>query len=80
MKPTSPTLKKIPSKFHTHSLAERQKIIQETIELSEQELQLLQSPGYIPIEKFDLFSENIIGTFHLPYSIATNFRINQKDY
>ncbi|MHA1519954.1 MAG: hydroxymethylglutaryl-CoA reductase, degradative [Promethearchaeota archaeon] len=80
MNPTSPPLKKIPSKFHTQPLAERQRIIQETIPLSEEDLQLLRSPGYIPIEKFDLFSENIIGTFHLPYSIATNFRINQKDY
>ena len=73
-------LNKIPPKFHNHSLTERQKIIQDLIPLSNQDLQLLQHPGYIPIEQFDLFSENIIGTFHLPYSIATNFRINQKDY
>ncbi|MHA1672130.1 MAG: hydroxymethylglutaryl-CoA reductase, degradative, partial [Promethearchaeota archaeon] len=80
MNPTSPPLKIVPSKFHTKSLTERQRILQEIIPLSQQDLKLLQSPGYIPIEKFDLFSENIIGTFHLPYSIATNFRINQKDY
>ncbi len=80
MNPTSPPLKNTPPKFHSHSLTERQRIIQEIIPLSEEDMQLLRSPGYIPIEKFDLFSENIIGTFHLPYSIATNFRINQKDY
>ena len=39
-----------------------------------QEIQILRA------KTADNMSENVIGVFGLPYSIATNFQINQRDY
>ena len=45
------------------------------------ELDILQSnDGGISYDKADKMVENAIGTFSLPLGIATNFKINGKDY
>ena len=47
----------------------------------DEELDILQSDnGGISFDKADKMVENAIGTFSLPLGIATNFKINDKDY
>lgn len=67
------------SKFYQKSIEERQKIIGDLCELTESERRLLRYQSYINLEEFDKISENIIGTYVLPFSIATNFIINGRE-
>jgi len=49
--------------------------------LSQEELEILEnSSGGITFDNADKMVENAIGTFSLPLGIATNFKINDKDY
>ncbi|MGD8432099.1 MAG: hydroxymethylglutaryl-CoA reductase, degradative [Nitrosopumilaceae archaeon] len=69
------------SKFFEKSRQERLEIIKNFADLSDEEIKLLENPnGGISFEKADKMVENAIGTFSLPLGIATNFKINGKDY
>ena len=69
------------SKFFEKSRKERLNIISIFSNLSDDELNILQSnDGGISYEKADKMVENAIGTFSLPLGVATNFKINNKDY
>ena len=49
--------------------------------MSQNELKIIgDATGGISYDKADSMIENAIGTFSLPLGIATNFRINDKDY
>jgi len=69
------------SKFFEKSRKERLDIVANFANLSNEELDILQSnDGGISYEKADKMVENAIGTFSLPLGVATNFKINGKDY
>ena len=69
------------SKFFEKSRKEKLDIVKNFANLSEEELKILQSNnGGISFEKANKMVENAIGTFSLPLGIATNFKINGKDY
>ncbi|MCH2405056.1 MAG: hydroxymethylglutaryl-CoA reductase, degradative [Nitrosopumilus sp.] len=69
------------SKFFEKSRKERLDIVANFANLSHEELDILQSNnGGISYDKADKMVENAIGTFSLPLGIATNFKINSKDY
>ncbi|MGI9566887.1 MAG: hydroxymethylglutaryl-CoA reductase, degradative [Nitrosopumilus sp.] len=69
------------SKFFEKSRKERLDIIANFANLSNDELDLLQiENGGISYNQADKMVENAIGTFSLPLGIATNFKINGKDY
>ncbi|MHA1755491.1 MAG: hydroxymethylglutaryl-CoA reductase, degradative [Promethearchaeota archaeon] len=68
------------SGFYDLSVKERQKIICEMVELSEEEKLILKNFGYHTPEQMDLYVENVIGSYQLPLGIACNFKINGKDY
>ncbi|WP_316507038.1 hydroxymethylglutaryl-CoA reductase, degradative [Nitrosopumilus sp.] len=69
------------SKFFEKSRKERLDIIANFANLSNDELDLLQiENGGISYNQADKMIENAIGTFSLPLGIATNFKINGKDY
>lgn len=69
------------SKFFEKSRQERLEIVKNFSDLSDEEIKLLENPnGGISFEKADKMVENAIGTFSLPLGIATNFKINGKDY
>ena len=65
------------SKFYKLSIIERQQKIAELCSLNEVETKSLVSND---VDSFENLSENVIGQFSLPLSIATNFLINGKDY
>ena len=69
------------SKFFEKSRKDRLDIIGNFANLSEEELNILENVnGGISFDKADKMIENAIGTFSLPLCIATNFKINNKDY
>jgi len=65
--------------FYRMSLAERQAIAREWAALDDAELTTLRDSG-LSMTEADLMIENVIGRFSLPFAIATNFRINGRDY
>ncbi len=66
--------------FYNLSVNDRQLLTQKLVNLSNDEKTILNSLGSISPQLLDSFSENVIAGFTLPFSIATNFRINSKDY
>ena len=69
------------SKFFEKTLKERLGIVADFSDLSPDELKIIEdATGGISFEKADNMIENAIGIFSLPLGIATNFRINGKDY
>ena len=68
-------------KFFEKSHEEKLNIISNFSELTELELNHLKNAtGGIDFEHANKMIENAIGTFSLPLGIATNFKINDKDY
>ena len=69
------------SKFFEKTLKERLGIVGDFSGLSQDELKIIRdATGGISYDNADSMIENAIGTFSLPLGIATNFRINDKDY
>ena len=69
------------SKFFEKSLKERLGVVADFSGLSQDELKIVEdATGGISYDQADSMIENAIGTFSLPLGIATNFRINDKDY
>lgn len=69
------------SKFFEKTRDERLDIIKNFSNLSDEDVKSLELPdGGITFDKADKMVENAFGTFSLPLGIATNFKINNKDY
>ena len=69
------------SKFFEKNQNERIRIIKDFANLSDDEAKILQnSNGGISFENADKMVENAISTFSLPLGIATNFKINGRDF
>ncbi len=68
------------SKFFEKSQKDRLDIVKNFANLSDEEIKILEKSGGITFDNADKMVENAIGTFSLPLGIATNFKINDKDY
>ncbi|MHA1269383.1 MAG: hydroxymethylglutaryl-CoA reductase, degradative [Candidatus Helarchaeota archaeon] len=68
------------SGLYNLSLEERQDLIAKITELTSDELKILRNFGYISPIKLNTMIENVIASYQLPLGIATNFKINNKDY
>ena len=69
------------SKFFEKTREERLQVIKNFANLSEDDIELLELPdGGITFERADKMVENSFGTFSLPLGVATNFKINSKDF
>ncbi|HEV2449812.1 MAG TPA: hydroxymethylglutaryl-CoA reductase, degradative [Thermoplasmata archaeon] len=68
------------SGFYKLSIEERRKKLQEWAGLSEAEIAAYEFPPGVGPGVLDRMIENVVGSFPLPLGIATNFRINAKDY
>ena len=53
--------------------------LQQLLSLSDADATLLRAPGALPLDVADGMIENVLGTFELPYAIASNFQINGRD-
>ena len=68
-------------KFFEKTLKERLGIVADFSGLSQDELKIIEdATGGISFDQADDMIENAVGTFALPLGIATNFRVNDKDY
>ena len=68
-------------RFFEKDIREKLNIIADFSNLSEEEVKILEdATGGLDFETANKMIENAIGTFALPLGIATNFRINDKDY
>ena len=67
-------------KFHEKSREERIKKVASFSGLSKEEIEILKNEGGISFKEANNMVENVIGTISFPLGIATNFRINGKDY
>lgn len=61
-------------------MSERQKILASQRGLDAQDLAVLNKDGPLPLSVADTISENVVGTFALPFSVAPHFKVNGKDY
>ncbi|MBM3229787.1 hydroxymethylglutaryl-CoA reductase, degradative [Candidatus Parvarchaeota archaeon] len=64
------------SGFYKLSVDERRKLAAEFAQLSQEEGKLLETPCSLPLGVADRMIENVIGSYPLPYGVATNFVIN----
>jgi len=66
--------------FYKLSIDERINIVKSWANLSEGEVSLLKNFGNLDPKIAEAMIENVIGAMSYPLAIATNFRINGKDY
>ncbi|MEN3035330.1 MAG: hydroxymethylglutaryl-CoA reductase, degradative, partial [Candidatus Methanosuratincola sp.] len=66
------------SGFYKKSIDERIETLRKGAGLGEEDIQRLKEG--LPVELANMMVENVVGTFQLPLGIATNFRVNGKDY
>ncbi|MDA4127120.1 MAG: hydroxymethylglutaryl-CoA reductase, degradative [Thaumarchaeota archaeon] len=66
--------------FYKLSMAERMEVLKKVTGLTDEEAKTLANTGGLPAEVADRMIENVIGGITIPLGIATNFRINGKDY
>lgn len=66
--------------FYNLSLDERLNIVANWAGLTKDEIDLLRNFGNLGAKPADAMIENVVGAMSYPFAIATNFRINGKDY
>jgi hydroxymethylglutaryl-CoA reductase len=66
--------------FYKLSMEERRNILKKVTLLTDDEVRTLASTGGLPPDVADHMIENVVGGFTYPLGIATNFRINGRDY
>ncbi|MCS7098953.1 MAG: hydroxymethylglutaryl-CoA reductase, degradative [Sulfolobales archaeon] len=66
--------------FYKLPIEERLRIVKEFAGLVDDEVELLKKTGRLGLEVADKMIENVIGTFELPYGVAVNFLVNNRDY
>lgn len=60
--------------------ADRLDRLGQALGISGDDLSQIGKPGALPLSLANGMIENVIGTFELPFGIATNFQINGRDY
>ena len=68
------------SGFYNLSMEERQRVVSELANLSEEEKKDLTNLHCFSAQQLDGLVENVIGSYQLPFGIGCNFKINNKDY
>lgn len=66
--------------FYKRTVAERRAFVREWAGLTEEETRAFEFPPGVDASVIDRMIENVIGVMPLPLGVATNFRINGRDY
>jgi len=66
--------------FYKRSIADRRAFVREWAGLTEEEARAFEFPPGVDPATIDHMIENVIGVMPLPLGIATNFRLNGRDY
>jgi hydroxymethylglutaryl-CoA reductase len=64
--------------FYNKTFADRLKAVTDEADLSQEERDVLSTVG-LSLDGADHMIENVIGLYSLPFGIATNFRVNNKE-
>jgi len=67
-------------KFYEKTWSERLELLKAECGLSDSDIAALECLKPLEFETADRMSENVISVFGLPFSVASNFRINGRDY
>jgi len=68
------------SGFYKLSMDERIKLLSKLVNLNPEEVKVLKELGYFTPTQIDTLIENVIGTYQLPFGLAFNFKVNNRDY
>lgn len=68
------------SGFYKLSIEERQKILSRLVNLNQDEIEILNNFGYFTPTQIDTLIENVVGSYQLPFGLAFNFKINNRDF
>jgi len=68
------------SGFYKLTPKQRLALVKEIAGLTDEEANLLQNTGALPLELADRMIENVIGAFQIPMGVGVNFLINGRDY
>jgi len=68
------------SGFYKLSMEERQKLLSSLTNLDQDDMKILKELGYFSVTQIDTLIENVVGSYQLPFGLALNFKINDKDY
>lgn len=68
------------SGFYKLSPKQRLAVVKEFADLTNEETELLQNTGSLPLDLADRMIENVVGVFPVPLAIGTNFLVNNRDY
>ena len=68
------------SGFYKLTPKQRLALVKEITGLTDEEANVLQNTGALPLELADRMIENVIGAFPIPLGIGVNFLINDRDY
>ena len=66
--------------FYKLPMEERREILRRLASLTDEEVKVMASTGALPTDVADHMIENVVGGYTYPLGIATNFRINGRDY
>jgi hydroxymethylglutaryl-CoA reductase len=66
--------------FYKLPMAERLELVKKLASLTDEEAQTLSDTGGLPKDVADRMVENVVGGITIPMGVATNFRINGRDY
>ncbi len=66
--------------FYKVSVPERHAMVGDATAATEHDLALALKDGGLDAETADKFVENVLGTYALPYGVALNVRIDERDY
>jgi len=68
------------SGFYKLSREERIERIKKHAKLTDEEVKIITNGGSLSDERADKMVENVFGAVHLPMGVATNFKVNGKEY
>ncbi|MFX1477701.1 MAG: hydroxymethylglutaryl-CoA reductase, degradative [Promethearchaeota archaeon] len=68
------------SGFYKLSMDERHKLLSTLLNLNTEDLDILKELGYFTPSQIDTLIENVVGSYQLPFGLAFNFKINERDY
>ena len=66
--------------FYKLPMEQRRELLKRATSLTDEEIKILANTGGLPPETADHMIENVVGGYTYPLGIATNFKINGKDY
>jgi len=66
--------------FYKKTIDERLNLVRDLVGLTDEEVETLKAWGNLEPKIADAMIENVIGSMSYPFAVATNFKINGKDY